>query len=161
MTMLRSFLHRFIRNPHGSVAPLFALAAIPILGLIGAAADYSRAAAVRAKLQTSLDTALLAGVKDGSENWTNVAAAVFNADAAMTSASVATPTFHTDGNGGYTASVNGTVPTTFMTIFAMNSIGVAAASAALTSSPEASCILTLDGGMARADVGMNFGGAPS
>jgi Flp pilus assembly protein TadG len=159
--MSQSILHRFIRNPHGSVAPLFALAAIPILGLIGAAADYSRAAAVRAKLQTSLDTALLAGVKDGSANWTNVAAAVFNADAAATSATVATPTFQTDGNGGYRASVNGTVPTSFMAIFAMNSIGVAAASSAITSSPEASCILTLDGGQGLADTGMNFGGAPS
>jgi hypothetical protein len=74
---------------------------------------------------------------------------------------VATPTFHTDGNGGYTASVNASVPTSFMTIFAMNSIGVAAASSALTSSPENSCILTLDGGKGLADVGMNFGGAPS
>src|ERR1051326_2638700 len=128
--MSQSILHRFIRNPHGSVAPLFALAAIPILGLIGAAADYSRAAAVRAKLQTSLDTALLAGVKDGSANWTNVAAAVV------------TPTFQTDGNGGYRASVNGTVPTSFMAIFAMNSIGVAAASSAITSSPEAPRIST-------------------
>src|SRR5262249_48025778 len=130
--MPRSILLGFIRSPHGSVAPLFALAAIPILGMIGAAADYSRAAAVRARLQSSLDTALLAGVKDGSANWTDIAAAVFNADAAATSATVATPTFHTDGNGGYTASVNGTVPTSFMTIFAMNSIGVAAASSAIT-----------------------------
>jgi Flp pilus assembly protein TadG len=159
--MLQRIIHRFIDSPHGSAAPLLALAAIPIVGMIGAATDYSRAAAVRAKLQSSLDTALLAGVKDGSANWSNVAAAVFNADAAVTSATVATPSFSTDGNGGYTASVTATVPTSFMTIFAMNSIAVAAGSAALTSSPENSCILTLDGGKALADVGMNFGGAPS
>ncbi len=159
--MPRDILRRFILGPHGSVAPLFALAAIPIMGMIGAAADYSRAAAVRAKLQTSLDTALLAGIKDGSANWSNIAAAVFNADAAATSAAVAAPSFGTDGNGGYTASVTATVPTRFLSIFAMNSIGVAAASAAITGSPENSCILTLDGGNPPSDVGMNFGGAPS
>jgi Flp pilus assembly protein TadG len=159
--MPQNIIRRFIRDPHGSIAPLFALAAVPILGMIGAATDYSRAAAVRAKLQSSLDTALLAGVKDGSADWVNVAAAVFNADAATDAATVAAPSFQTDGNGGYTANVSATVPTRFMAIFAMNSVGVAAASSALTSSPENSCILTLDGGNALSDIGMNFGGAPS
>jgi Flp pilus assembly protein TadG len=157
----RGILRNFVYAAQGSAAPLFAVAALPILGLIGGAIDYSRASAARAKLQTSLDTALLAGVKDGSASWNNVAAAVFSADAAAVSGTVATPNFSTDGNGSYTASVSATVPTRFLTIFSMNSIAVAASSVALTSSPENSCILTLDGANALSDTGMNFGGAPS
>jgi Flp pilus assembly protein TadG len=159
--MLHNILRSFIRNAQGSVLPLFALLAVPLLAGVGAAVDYSRAAAVRTKLQASLDTALLAGVKDGSANWRNVAASVFDADAAALSATVATPSFRTDGNGGYTASVNASVSTSFMTIFAMNSVAVAASSSAITSSPENSCILTLDGAKPLSDTGMNFGGAPS
>jgi Flp pilus assembly protein TadG len=159
--MPQNILHGFVRGTQGSVAPFFALLAIPLLASVGAAVDYSRAATVRAKLQASLDTALLAGVKDGSANWTNVAVAVFDADVGALSATVAAPNFRTDGNGGYTASVNASVSTSFMTIFAINSVAVAASSSALTSSPENSCILTLDSGKQLSDTGMNFGGAPS
>ena len=47
-------LQRFIENSAGGVAPMFAIAAIPLIGAIGAAIDYSHAATVR--------TQLLAGV---------------------------------------------------------------------------------------------------
>src|SRR5262245_21517017 len=100
---------RFLNDNRGSVLPQFALLALPVLASVGAAVDYSRATAVRAKLQASLDAALLAGVKDGSANWSNVAAAVFNSQAPGLAATVAAPSFHTDGNGGYTASVSGSV----------------------------------------------------
>jgi hypothetical protein len=59
---------RFARERHASVAPMFALLFIPVLGLVGAATDYSRAANTRTKLQASLDAALLAGIRDGSSN---------------------------------------------------------------------------------------------
>src|SRR5262249_60792500 len=159
--MPHKILRSFTRNTQGSVLPMFALLAVPLLAGVGAAVDYSRAAAVRAKLQASLDTALLAGVKDGSANWSSIAAAVFNADAAALSATVATPSFSTDGNGGYTASVNASVSTSFMAIFAMNSGAGAASSAALTSRPENSSILTPAGAKPLPDTGMNFRGAPS
>ncbi len=159
--MPQNILHRFLLRTQGSIAPLFALALIPVMGMIGAATDYSRAAAVRAKLQTSLDTALLAAVKDGSANWSNVAAAIFNADAAALPAIPGMPRFSTDENGSYSASVSATVSTSFMRIFAMNSIAVAAASLVVTGNPENSCILTRDSGNALSDTGLNFGGAPS
>ena len=40
-------LQRFIRNSAGGVAPMFAIAAIPLVGAVGAGIDYSRAATVR------------------------------------------------------------------------------------------------------------------
>ena len=41
-------LSRFLKDRRGGVAPMFAIAIIPVLGLVGAAVDYSRANSVRA-----------------------------------------------------------------------------------------------------------------
>jgi Flp pilus assembly protein TadG len=43
----------------GNVAISFAIATLPILGLVGAAVDYSRANSVRAAMQTALDSTAL------------------------------------------------------------------------------------------------------
>ena len=42
---------RFLDDRNASVAPLLALAIVPILGLIGASVDYGRASSARATLQ--------------------------------------------------------------------------------------------------------------
>jgi Flp pilus assembly protein TadG len=46
---------RFARNRDGGVAPLLAIAALPLLAATGAAIDYSRASATRTSLQAALD----------------------------------------------------------------------------------------------------------
>ena len=51
---------RFLDDRSASVMPLLALAAIPIVGLIGASVDYSRAAAIQSTLQASADSTSLA-----------------------------------------------------------------------------------------------------
>ena len=51
---------RFLRDRRGGVAPLLALSMIPIVGAVGSAVDYSRAAAIRSELQNAMDSALLA-----------------------------------------------------------------------------------------------------
>ncbi len=43
-----------------AVAPMFALAIIPVIGLVGMAVDYSRANSIKAALQASLDATALA-----------------------------------------------------------------------------------------------------
>jgi len=153
-------LPRFLRRTEGSVAPLFSVIVIPVLALIGAAADYSRASNVRSKLQASLDSALLAGVKDGGAHWSDVATAVFNADVAGLGVTGVTPHFNLSG-GQYSATASGTVPTTFLTVLSMSSIGVAATSTAVAQVQEQSCVLSYDAGRPLTDTGVNFGGAPS
>ena len=54
------------RNCRGGVAPMFAIAAIPLIGAIGAAIDYSRAATVRTQLLAAADAASLASVRKSS-----------------------------------------------------------------------------------------------
>ncbi len=56
---LRAIFPRFRANERGNVAVIFAITLLPILGLIGAAVDYSRANNARTALQTALDTTAL------------------------------------------------------------------------------------------------------
>src|SRR6476469_4477506 len=53
------------RDDRANVAIIFALALIPIVGFVGAAIDYSWASRQRAKIQSPLDEALLAGNSAG------------------------------------------------------------------------------------------------
>src|SRR3954469_24944978 len=55
---------RFLADQHGGVAPIFALALVPMIGLAGAAVDYSRASAARTAMQASLDATTLMIAKD-------------------------------------------------------------------------------------------------
>ena len=77
--MLRGTVLDFISNAKASALPLFALLAVPIVAAIGAAVDYSRATAVRAQMQAQIDSALLAGAKDASGGWNEIALNIFNA----------------------------------------------------------------------------------
>src|SRR5262245_66684201 len=61
-----SLLERLLRTARafraargGNITITFALAIVPIVGLVGAAVDYSRANSTRAALQSALDSAAL------------------------------------------------------------------------------------------------------
>src|SRR4051812_14410896 len=155
--VLRLAAH-FPRRSEGSVLPLFALAAFPILGLMGASIDYGRAADVRAKLQGALDSAVLAGARDGTANWDQVALHVFDASA---DGLVATPTFVSNGGGSFSGRVTLGVPTSVLAYMSIASLAVSATSNAIAPDPDMSCLLSLDHGQGLSDVSMNFGGAPS
>ena len=55
---------RFLGNRDGGVAPMLALAALPLFGFVGAAVDFSRAASVRTAMQGALDASALMLSKD-------------------------------------------------------------------------------------------------
>ncbi|HVL71161.1 MAG TPA: pilus assembly protein TadG-related protein [Beijerinckiaceae bacterium] len=52
---------RFLQSEGGNLAPTFAVALLPVVGLSGAAVDYSRASALRNVLQAAADAAALHG----------------------------------------------------------------------------------------------------
>src|SRR5262249_18760237 len=65
LSMLRNGLIRaFARNRKGSVAPMMALAALPLFGLVGAAVDFSRGSSTRTAMQAALDASALMLSKD-------------------------------------------------------------------------------------------------
>ena len=61
---LLMLLRRIFANCEGSVAPIAALAIIPIIGAISAAVDYSRANLARSAMQSALDSTALMLAKE-------------------------------------------------------------------------------------------------
>src|SRR3979411_812502 len=59
ITQLRTSARRFIRADEGNIAVIFAITVLPILGLVGAAIDYSRVSGARASMQSALDSTAL------------------------------------------------------------------------------------------------------
>jgi hypothetical protein len=50
---------RFLRSERGNLGPTFAVALLPVIGMTGAAVDYSRASSQRQSLQAAVDAAAL------------------------------------------------------------------------------------------------------
>lgn len=152
----------FFQSDVGSVAPLVALAIIPILGAVGAAVDYSRAAVVRSGLQASLDSAVLAGARDGSANWQQTALNFFKANTSAHGVMEDAPNFSVDASGRYTAKLHTKVPTNIVGLLGISTINLEVTSvAAGAGGPTDSCILTLDTGNPVSNVSLSFGGAPN
>ena len=56
----------FVADQRGGVAPIFALALVPMIGLVGAAVDYSRGNAARTAMQAALDATALMLSRDAA-----------------------------------------------------------------------------------------------
>ncbi|MEA2945136.1 MAG: hypothetical protein QOI40_466 [Alphaproteobacteria bacterium] len=63
---IRSLIQSFRNSKCGNVAPIFALAVIPTIGLTGMAVDYSRANSLKASVQSALDATALALAKSAA-----------------------------------------------------------------------------------------------
>ena len=113
-------LHRFLKDRRGNVASMFALAVIPVIGLVGAAVDYSRANAIRSSLQAAIDATALAMAKLAptltqaqlQEKTTAYFNALFNQPGAKNI--VVTPAYTTSGGTQLTLTASGTMSTSFM-----------------------------------------------
>jgi Flp pilus assembly protein TadG len=134
-----------MRESGGSLLPMFALTMVPMMGMVGAAVDYSRASGVHTGLQAALDSAMLAGARDGTANWSNVALSVFNANLPDRGASVAAPTFIKNPDGSFSGSVTANVPASFLKLMGTSSIPTLAQSKAVLSGSTAQqfCVLAL------------------
>src|SRR5262249_2393646 len=110
------------------------LALVPIVAMVGAAVDYSRANNLRSQLQASLDSSLLAGARDGSTNWVNVATDFFNANVQSKGGTVATPTFTLTQDRAYAGTVTAVVPTNVLGVLGINAINMTASALATTAS---------------------------
>src|SRR3954452_22998336 len=120
----RKSISAFRNDREGSVVTTFALSLIPLVGLVGAATDYSSATGVRTNLQVALDAALLAGAKDGSTNWATTALNTFNANLNAKFATNVTPTFQLTSTRAYSGRVTATVPSNFLGVLGISGINV-------------------------------------
>ena len=141
-----------------NVAITFALALIPIVGFVGVAIDYSMASRQRAKIQSALDEALLAGsiagkavLDSGSGASAAIAAAKSAANAFFTGnttdvTSQLTVDYTMNGltlTGSGTAT--GTVPTNFSKVLGFSSLNLSVASkSSSTTQPYLNVYLLVD-----------------
>jgi Flp pilus assembly protein TadG len=81
MRNLLRLISRFRRDRRGNIAVIFAIACIPLISAIGGAADFSRAALYKSKLQGAADAASVGSVARSSPAY--VAAGSMTADGAI------------------------------------------------------------------------------
>src|SRR3954471_24522180 len=127
-------LSRFWRAREGNVATMFAFAIVPVIGLTGAAVDYSRAASARTGLQSAIDATALAMVKLPptltpsalQAKPTAYFNAMFNHPEAKNI--VVTPTYNTTGGSQLTIAASGSVDATFVKIMGFNNLNIGSTS---------------------------------
>lgn len=138
---------RFLADREGSIAVVFALALIPLLGLIGAAVDYSRATVEREKIQRALDSAVLAvnrqiGKLDDDE-LRAYAQEMFDANVQGASATLEDPVIDAQART-VTMTASAQVETTFLKLLKIDPITVEATAQSVTGSSSMEIALVLD-----------------
>jgi Flp pilus assembly protein TadG len=115
---------------------------------VGASVDYSKANQIRSSLQSTLDAAILAAVRDGRSSWNSTAKDFFSANLQVQGVSVQSPSFTKADSGKISGSVSAVVPTTFLGVVGVSSVAVTVNSSAGLSNPAAIavgqyCVLAL------------------
>jgi Flp pilus assembly protein TadG len=152
---------RFLEDRNGSVMPLLALAAIPLVGLIGASVDYSRAAAIQTTLQAAADSTSLAMAQNASSltaaQLQTQGQAYFNALFANTGAAAPTVTvsYSNTGNSQVVVGATSSVNTMFMGVMGFSHLPISASSTAMWGNTRLRVALVLDntGSMAQGGSG--------
>jgi len=143
-------LLRFLKDRRGGVAPMFAIAVIPVFGLVGAAVDYTRASSLRAGMQSAIDATALAMAKLAptltaaqlQQQTTAYFNAMFNHPEAKNL--VITPTYTTAGGSQLVVSVSSSMDTSFMRIMGFSSINVGSSSTVKWGNSRLRVALVLD-----------------
>jgi Flp pilus assembly protein TadG len=152
-------LTRFLKDRRGGVAPMLALLALPLMGTVGAAIDFSRANATRAAFQASLDsTALMlakTAVTQSAADMQTAATSYFNALFAHPEASNVTiaATYSSTGGSKVTLTGNATVNTNFLGVLGYSQLNISATSVSTWGNTRLRVALVLDntGSMSSAD----------
>jgi Flp pilus assembly protein TadG len=143
---------RFLRNRKGGVAPLLALTAVPLVGIVGAAVDYSRASSVRTAMQAALDSTALMLSRDAqgltSAQREQKATAYFNAlfHRSDTSNVQVTQQFSSPQQGNFKIAVSGsaTVNTMFWQLIGLGQVDIAATGEVVWGMKKLNLALALD-----------------
>jgi Flp pilus assembly protein TadG len=141
---------RFLEDRDGSVMPLLALAAIPLVGLIGASVDYSRAASIQTTLQAAADSTSLAMAQNASsltaQQLQTQGQAYFKALFANTGAAAPTVTvsYSNTGNPQVVVSATSSVNTMFMGVMGFSQLPISSSSTAVWGNTRLRVALVLD-----------------
>ena len=143
---------RFLSDKRGNVAPLLALAIIPIIGAVSASVDYSRANLARSAMQSALDSTALMLAKEAqglsASDVQSKASSYFNAiftATDVTNVSLVT-SMQNPEPGSYVLNIkgSGTVPTSFTKALGQSSIDISATAEAVWGIKKLNLALALD-----------------
>jgi Flp pilus assembly protein TadG len=142
----RELVRAFRRGRDGNLAVIFALAAIPVIGAVGAAVDLSKASDVKTQLQNALDAALLAGVTQASAKQVSTATAVFTGDFTGKYGNTGSASFTQNADSSLSGTAKSSVPMSFLAVLGTSSIVVNAAATAKPGAPSTTpvCILLVN-----------------
>jgi len=152
-------LKRFLQDRSASLAPMFALAILPVIGFTGAAIDYSRANSVRTAMQAAADsTALMLSKNASTMTATQLATqatayfqAMFNRPDA--SGLTITPTYTATGGSQLTIAATATVTTSFMKLMGYPQLSIGTSSTVKWGNSRLRVALVLDNTGSMADDG--------
>jgi Flp pilus assembly protein TadG len=142
---------RFLQNRDAGVAPMLALAALPLFASVGASIDFGRAASARAAMQAAVDAAALLIAKDAkvvaaTQMATN-AADYFNANFHNSEVrNLATTVSTASLSSGYSVNMtaSGAVSTRFMGLMGFSTLRISVQSNTLSNKDGLGCVLSLD-----------------
>jgi Flp pilus assembly protein TadG len=142
---------RFFADQRGGVAPVFALALVPMVGLVGASVDYSRGNGARTSMQSALDAATLMLAREAPTLQPNEiaprATALFNGVFARTDVDnlqVSAAVSNAPSGMTVTTSVSGSIVTRFMQMMGHNSLNLAARASVVSATDGLGCVLALN-----------------
>ena len=144
-------LARFLRDRRGSIAPLFGIAAIPLIGGVGVAVDYSHATATKAAFQAALDSTALMLSKNAanlsSSDLQTSANTYFNAlftRGSSVNNLVLTTSYSSTGGSTVVLSGSASMPTNFLGVLGYDHININASSTATWGNTRLRVALVLD-----------------
>ena len=143
-------LQAFGQGSGGNTAIAFGLALLPVMGLTGAAVDYSRTNAVKAGMQTALDSTALMLAKEAAVD--NDGQLQANAQKYFKAIFIRPDVNNISASALYTSgtqsqlkvNASASVPTAFMKIFGYNSITVSSSATAKWGNSRLRVALVLD-----------------
>jgi Flp pilus assembly protein TadG len=126
------FWSRFLAEERGGAVPIFALAIVPVIGLIGAAVDYSRGNAARTAMLAAVDATALMLSRDAATmtpaDVTSKANAYFNSqfNRPEVASLQVTATVNSPQAGSFTLTLTatGNVPTTFTKLLGQTKLDI-------------------------------------
>jgi Flp pilus assembly protein TadG len=143
-------LVRFLNNCRGGVAPLMGILALPLMGAVGAAVDYSRASAARTAFQAALDsTALMLSKTAAAQSAADLQTTATNTFNALFTRSdvsnVAIATNYASSNGS-TVTLNGsaTINTNFLSVLGYSHLDITASTTSTWGNTRLRVALVLD-----------------
>ena len=143
-------LVRFLENCRGGVAPLMGILALPLMGSVGVAVDYSRASSARTAFQAALDSTALMLSKTAATQSTadlqTTATNTFNALFTRTDVSnIAIATNYVSSNGSkIILDGSATISTNFLSVLGYSRLNITASTTSTWGNTRLRVALVLD-----------------